>query len=91
MTEQKSKTEKQAEKTVIKKKFNGTVVSAKSDKTLIVSVNRVKIHPKYKKRYNVSKKYKVHDEKNFFKEGAEVSFVECRPLSKDKKWRVIYV
>jgi small subunit ribosomal protein S17 len=73
----------------IKKKFSGVVVSDKMLKTLVVRVDRVKVHPKYKKRYTVSKKYKVHDEKGSFKEGDKVSFIECRPLSKDKKWRAI--
>jgi small subunit ribosomal protein S17 len=60
------------------------------DKTIVVTVETVKIHPKYKKRYSESKRYKVHDEKNQYKEGDKVSFVECRPLSKDKRWRVLY-
>jgi len=77
-------------KTVIKRKIQGVVVSNKMNKTLVVKVDQVKIHPKYKKRYTVSKKYKVHDEKEMFREGDEVVFVECRPLSKDKCWRVIY-
>ncbi|MEA3463556.1 MAG: 30S ribosomal protein S17 [Patescibacteria group bacterium] len=77
-------------KSVIKKKFNGIVVSDKMDKTIVVKVDRVKVHSKYKKRYTVSKKYKVHDEKNKFKEGDKVTFVECRPLSKDKRWRALY-
>ena len=78
-----------SEKNIIKKKFNGIVVSDKMDKTIVVKVDSVKIHPKYKKRYTVSKKYKVHDEKNKFKVDDKVIFIECRPLSKDKKWRVI--
>ena len=77
-------------KSIIKKKFGGIVVSDKMDKTIVVKVDRVKIHPKYKKRYTVSKKYKVHDEKNQFKESDKVIFIECRPLSKDKRWRVVY-
>jgi len=77
-------------KEIIKKKFNGVVVSDKMDKTIVVKVNRVVIHPKYKKRYHVSKKYKVHDEKESFNVGDKVSFIECRPLSKDKRWRVVY-
>jgi len=84
------KQEKQDKKNIIKKKFNGIVVSAKMDKTIVVKVDSVKIHPKYKKRYTMSKKYKVHDEKNKFKVDDKVIFIECRPLSKDKKWRVIY-
>ena len=74
----------------IKRKFNGVVVSDKMDKTRVVSVESVKIHPRYKKRYNVSKKFKVHDEKNQYKAGDKVEFQECRPLSKDKRWRMIY-
>jgi len=76
-------------KSVISRKFSGLVVSDKSDKTIVVKVESVKIHPKYKKRYTVSRKYKVHDANNKYKIGDKVSFVECRPLSKDKRWRVI--
>lgn len=79
-----------AENKIIKRKFSGIVTSDKMDKTITVSVDSVKIHPKYKKRYTVSKKFKVHDEKNLYKEGDKVQFLECRPLSKDKRWRVIY-
>lgn len=72
------------------RKFQGTVVSDKMDKTITVKVDTFKMHPKLKKRYRVSEKYKVHDEKGQYKTGEKVDFVECRPLSKDKKWRVIY-
>lgn len=74
----------------IKRKFSGLVVSDKMDKTRVVVVATVKVHPLYKKRYTVSKKYKVHDEKNLYKTGDKVRFIECRPLSKDKRWRMIY-
>ncbi len=73
----------------IVKKFNGVVVSDKNDKTIVVKVETVKVHPKYKKRYVVSQKYKVHDEKNEHKIGDKVIFIECRPLSRDKRWRVL--
>jgi len=73
-----------------KRKFFGIVVSNKMNKTIVVKIENTKIHPKYGKRYTVSNKYKVHDEKNQYKEGDKVVFEECRPLSKDKKWRVIY-
>lgn len=76
-------------RTIIRKKFSGVVVSDKSDKTIVVKVETVKVHPKYKKRYTVSRKYKVHDEKNEFRAGDKVTFVECRPLSRDKRWRVV--
>lgn len=72
------------------RKHDGVVTSDKMDKTIVVKVNSVKRHPKYLKSYTVSKKYKVHDEKNHYHEGDQVSFVECRPLSKDKRWRVLY-
>lgn len=85
----KEKKDNKTTKTVIKKKFDGIVTSDKMDKTIVVRVDRVKQHPKYKKRYTVSRNYKVHDEKNECKEGDKVSFTECRPLSKDKRWRVI--
>lgn len=75
---------------VIKRKFNGVVVSDKMSKTRVVVVESVKIFPKYRKRYKVKNKFKVHDEKNQHKVGDKVQFIECRPLSKDKRWRIIY-
>jgi len=75
---------------VIKRKFNGVVVGDKMDKTRVVKVESVKIYPKYEKRYKTNRKYKVHDEKNQYKVGDKVQFVECRPLSKDKRWRMVY-
>ncbi len=74
-----------------KKRFQGVVTSDKMDKTIVVKINRIKVHPIYKKRYQVSKKYKVHDQKNEAKIGDQVIFKECRPLSKDKKWRLIEI
>ena len=71
------------------RKFEGIVVSDKGDKTIVVELKRTKVHPKYLKRYVVSKKYKVHDPENKYKVGDAVTFVECRPISKDKRWRVI--
>jgi len=75
----------------IKRTFKGIVVSDKMDKTVVVRVDRVKLYPKYQKRYKVSKRYKVHDEKNKCKSGDKVLFSECRPLSKEKRWRIIKV
>jgi small subunit ribosomal protein S17 len=89
MSDKKEK-KQEVKQQVIKKKFNGIVVSNRSDKTIVVRVDRVRVHPKYRKRYTISKKYKVHDEKNKFQEGDKVTFIECRPISKDKRWRVIY-
>jgi len=76
-------------KATITKKFNGIVVSNKNDKTIVVKVETIKVHPKYKKRYTVSRRYKVHDEKNEYRVNDKVIFIECRPLSRDKRWRVI--
>lgn len=74
---------------IIRKKFRGVVIGDKMDKTIVVKVERIKIHPKYHKRYKVSRKYKVHDEAGTYKVGDQVTFIECRPLSKDKRWRVL--
>lgn len=74
----------------ISRKIEGRVVSAKMTKTVAVVVERTKIHPKYKKRYKVHKKYLVHDPKEQCRVGDVVTFVECRPISKRKKWRVVY-
>jgi len=73
----------------MKRKLPGTIVSDKMPKTVVVKVERIKEHPKYKRRYKVSKKYKAHVEDGDFKIGDKVVIEECRPLSKDKKWRVI--
>lgn len=77
-------------KGIIRKKFKGEVVSAKMNKTIVVKVDNLKLDWRYNKSYQASKKYKVHDSKGQFRVGDVVEFVECRPLSKDKKWRVIY-
>ena len=59
------------------------------DKTIVVKVDRVKNHSKYKKQYTVSRNYKVHDEKGTGKVGDIVEFIECRPMSKTKRWRLV--
>jgi len=73
------------------RKFQGVVTSDKMDKTLVVEVANLKWHPKYRKQYKVSKKYKVHDAQNQAKIGNEVIFQECRPLSRDKRWCLIKI
>lgn len=70
----------------IKRSLNGTVVSDKMDKSIVVSVERKFAHSKYKKQIKRTTKYKAHDEKNVAKVGDMVSIQECRPLSKDKRW-----
>ena len=64
----------------------GIVTSSKMDKTVVVKVERLKMHVKYKKRYRVSKNYKAHDEENILLEGDKVILIETKPISKDKKW-----
>ncbi|MAF14320.1 MAG: 30S ribosomal protein S17 [Parcubacteria group bacterium] len=81
--------DKKDHKKVTKRKFEGIVASDKGDKTIIVEVRRTKIHSKYLKRFIVSKKYAVHDPANKYKVGDKVSFVETRPISKNKRWIVI--
>jgi small subunit ribosomal protein S17 len=72
-----------------KKKLKGIIVSDATDKTVVVIVDRFKKHPKYQKYMKVSKKYKAHDEKNEYKKGETVVIEECRPMSKDKRFKVI--
>lgn len=69
--------------------FTGIVVSDKMDKTIVVSVSRFIKHPKYGKFYKVNKKYKAHDEDNKYKTGDKVSIKQVRPISKDKKFKVV--
>ncbi len=77
-------------KNILRKKFTGTVVSDKMAKTIVVKVDSTKVHPKYGKRYIVSRRYKVHDEKGAYHIDDKVTFTECRPISKDVRWRVVY-
>jgi small subunit ribosomal protein S17 len=81
-----------SQKPVIEKhlrRFKGTVVSDAMQKTIVVRVDNLKRHPKYNKSYRVSEKFHVHDEKGIAKPGEVVEFVECRPLSKTKRWRLV--
>lgn len=78
--------ENNKEKKSAKKGKVGVVVSDKMDKTVVVRIDRLKMHSKYKKKYKVSKKYKAHDAENKFKIGDKVEIIETKPISKDKKW-----
>lgn len=69
----------------------GVVVSDKMQKTIVVRVERLTRHPLYKKIIRRFKKFKAHDEKNSAKAGDMVKIVESRPLSKDKRWRLLEV
>lgn len=71
------------------RRFRGTVVSNAMQKTIVVRVDDLKRHPKYNKSYRVSEKFHVHDEKGVAKPGDTVEFIECRPLSKTKRWRLV--
>jgi len=71
-----------------RKTLTGVVWSDKMEKTVIVMVNRLVLHPVYKKYIRKRKKVKAHDEKNACRIGDKVLLVETRPLSKDKRWRV---
>jgi len=73
-----------------KRILKGVVVSDKSDKTIIVNVERRIMHPLYKKFITRSKRYAAHDAENRFKTGDRVSIQECAPISKSKRYSVIY-
>ena len=66
----------------------GRVVSDKMDKTVVVSVERLRRHPIYKRVVRLSSKFKAHDEENNARVGDTVRIEESRPLSRDKRWRV---
>ena len=69
----------------------GRVVSDKMDKTVVVKIETTISHPVYKRTVTQSKKFKAHDEENLCKTGDLVKIMETRPLSKDKRWRVLEV
>jgi len=69
----------------------GKVVSDKMDKTIVVAVETYKRHSLYQKRIKYTKKYKAHDELNQAKIGDTVKIMETRPLSKDKRWRLVEI
>ena len=72
-----------------KRVLQGTVVSDKNDKTVVVKVERRFTHPLFKKTVRRSKNYKAHDEANSHKVGDRVSIEECRPISRDKRWTIV--
>ena len=69
----------------------GVVVSDKMDKTRVIRIERLTQHPLYDKRVRKFVKAKFHDEKNQSKEGDKVRIEETRPLSKDKRWRLVEI
>lgn len=71
------------------RKLNGVVVSDKMKKTVVVEVNRLRKHPKYKKYFKITKRFKAHDENNTYHTGNKVIIQETKPISKDKRFRVL--
>ena len=71
--------------------IQGTVVSDKMDKTIVVSIERRKKHRLYHKVVSLTQRYKAHDEENSCRLGDVVRIAECRPMSRDKCWRVIEI
>ena len=80
---------KKTEKEMKGKTLKGVVVSDKMSKTIVVAVSRFVKHPKYGKYYKITKKYKAHDEGNVSKIGDKVTIVEVKPISKDKRFKVV--
>jgi len=74
-----------------KQTLQGVVKSDKMDKTIVVEITMRKLHPLYKKYVTRSKRIKAHDEQNEAHEGDTVRVVECRPLSRDKRWKLAEV
>ncbi len=75
----------------LRKKKIGRVVSDKMDKTIVVAVETKVRHPLYGKTMNRTTKFKVHDENNEANMNDRVSIMETRPLSKDKRWRLVEI
>lgn len=71
------------------RKHIGIVVSDKMTKTRVVAVDWLKVHKKYRKHYRVTTKFKAHDENNEYKKGDKVIIQETKPLSREKRWRII--
>ena len=74
-----------------RKVISGIVVSDKMDKTIVVSTTTFKTHPIYGKRFKKTSKFKAHDENNECGIGDRVKVMETRPLSKDKRWRLVEI
>jgi small subunit ribosomal protein S17 len=83
--------EKLLKSAVNRKTLTGTVVSNKMDKTAVITVVRQFAHPTLKKVVKTTKRYQVHDEKNECQPGDFVSVCETRPISKNKRWRLIEI
>ena len=84
-------TNEQAIERNARKSRTGIVVSDKMEKTVVVAIERRVPHPIYGKMITRTKRLKVHDEENSAKTGDTVRIVETRPLSKDKRWRLVEI
>jgi len=73
------------------RKLKGTVVSTAMQKTIVVRVDRLKKHPKYLKHYKVSRKLKAQVDEGDYRVGDQVIIQETRPISKEKRWKVVEV
>ena len=74
-----------------RKSYIGRIISDKMNKTVVAAVTRRIAHPRYNKVVNRTTKFKVHDEKNECKVGDLVKFIETRPISKDKRWKLLEI
>lgn len=83
--------EEESTERAMRKSRTGTVISDKMDKTVVVQVQTLKEHPKYHKVMRQSTRFKAHDEQNQCKVGDRVRIMETRPLSHDKRWRVVAI
>ncbi|WP_134219750.1 MULTISPECIES: 30S ribosomal protein S17 [Pelotomaculum] len=82
---------RQVEERGIRKVLTGKVVSDKMDKTVVVAVETLVRHPLYQRIIRRTKKFKAHDEQNSCRVGDKVKMMETRPLSKEKRWRIIEI
>lgn len=73
----------------LRKSRVGVIVADKMDKTVVVQVTRIVMHPLYKKYIRKRAKYKAHDERGQYRVGDTVEILESRPISKEKRWRVV--
>jgi small subunit ribosomal protein S17 len=73
-----------------KRILQGQVVSDKMSQTVVVAVKKARIHPKYKRRFEFVRKFYAHDPQNKYKIGDTVRIIETRPLSRLKRWEVLY-
>lgn len=91
-TKPKTQSAAPATKAVVhRRQFTGTVARVSAAKTIAVTVIQIVTNAKYRKQYTRTAKYLVHDENNTAKAGDKVVFVECRPISKQKRWRLVEI